>query len=157
MGHPGGGTDTEVLVLLDVVEVTSEVPVGRAGALKLLVLLSSGQTSRPQARSVGQHPPPSETGHDRNPDEHTKVFGACELEEGDCVVLVSFVVGVVTTTTVVVPDVGEGGGFVVDVEGSGVVLDVEGVGTMTTTVVETCTHPTPWQAYPGKQQPPPGF
>ena len=66
--------EEEGLVLDGEVPV-SDVPVGRPGAVKLFVLLSSGHTSLPHARSVGQHPPPSDTGHDRKPEEQTRVLG----------------------------------------------------------------------------------
>lgn len=137
-----------MLELLDVVVVVADVLVGLAGALKLFVLLNSGQTSRPHARSVGQHPPPSDAGHDLNPGEHTSTFvvEVVEVVEGGSVVLggtapvlVVTLVDIaveVTTTTVVTLDVN------VDVGGDGgdelvVVLVLEGVGIMTTTAVET--------------------
>lgn len=64
----------------------AESVVGLPGAVKLFVLLSSGQTSRPQARSVGQQPPPRDAGHDLKPDEQASVFGGVELLDGAAVV-----------------------------------------------------------------------
>jgi hypothetical protein len=57
--------------------------VGRTGAATVAVEVNSGQTSRPQARSVGQHPPPRDAGHDRNPELQANVLeGPAVLEVG---------------------------------------------------------------------------
>ena len=61
------------------------------------------------------------------------------------------IVVVVSVVSVVVEMDVEGGGWL-DVE-----VEVDVVGRTTTTVVMTCIHPTPLQAYPGRQHPPPGF
>ena len=46
-------------------EALVSVPlVGRTGAAAVAVLESGGQLGEPQARSVGQHPPPTLAGHD---------------------------------------------------------------------------------------------
>lgn len=154
---------------------TSEFEVGRPGAVKLSVLSISGQTSRPQARSVGQQPPPREAGQERKPEEHISVFGAAEVLGGDVAV------GLVVSVVVVIAVEGGGGGStvvvvvsvsvsssVVDDGGGGVgggrgaedveALDVvEGVGATTTTAVEVATQPTSKHAYPGRQHPPLGL
>lgn len=154
-----------------VVEVDeAEFDVGLAGAVKLLVLLSSGQTSLPHARSVEQQPPPSEAGHERNPGEHTRMFADDEVLGGGIVLLAlvddeelvdegaTVEEGVELEggkgAIMVVEGVDEGGGGIVDELEEDV---VDGVGVTTTTAVEIAIHPTPSHAYPGKQQPPPGF
>ena len=132
--------------------------VGRAGAVKLPVLLVSGQMSRPHARSVGQQPPPRETGQDRKPGEHIRVEGGVELLRGvsvivaDAEALESDSVGsggtikaVVVVSTVVV---GRGAAIDVVVVVPIVMVDLldvlelgEGVGVTTTTAVEVAMHP----------------
>lgn len=151
-------------VEVEVIEKESDV--GRPGAAKEFVLESSGQTSLPQARSVEQQPPPRLEGQERKPEEHCSVFGleaggggvvlGDEDEEGADEVLDGTVTGgrtvvVVSVVSVVVEIIVAGGGWL-EVED-----DVDEVGTTTMTVVMTCIHPTPLQAYPGRQQPPPGF
>lgn len=92
--------------------VATEFEVGRAGAAKVFVLLSAGHRSLPQARSVGQQPPPNDAGQDRKPDEQTRTFGESELLDGlellvvvvviiFCVVVVVVMVAVVSVVSVV--------------------------------------------------------
>lgn len=71
--------------------------VGRSGATKMAVLLVSGHTSCPQARSVGQQPPPSVTGQDRKPGEQVTVVvdATTVVEVGAVLMLVSNTVEVV--------------------------------------------------------------
>lgn len=96
--------------------------VGRAGAVKLFVLLSSGHRSLPHARSVGQQPPPNEAGHDRKPGEHTSVFGRLEILVGVVVIVGS-----------------------ADVVDSGSELElVVGTGTGTNVVVSVCVWVSVW-------------
>lgn len=198
-------------VAVDVLVASTVFDVGRAGAVKLSVLVSSGHTSLPQARSVGQQPPPKDAGHERKPEEQTSVFGWLELLKVVVVVIVLSVVVVVVVPSVVVSVVVGGGATVVllvDVVGVGsevelggrgtgtivlvsvcvavcvcvctcvsvsVCVSVEGsagggdddvldekgvddvVGIIVTTAVDVATQPTSKQAYPGTQQPPPGF
>lgn len=68
--------DDDVMVSLTVSDV------GLPGAVKLPVLLVSGQTSRPHARSVGQHPPPRDAGQDLKPDEQTRVLAGVDVLSG---------------------------------------------------------------------------
>lgn len=79
--------DVDVTVVLAV--AVSDV--GRAGAVKLPVLLVSGQMSGPHARSVGQQPPPREAGQDRKPEEQISVATVVEVLDS---VLVSVLVTV---------------------------------------------------------------
>lgn len=138
----------------------AEFEVGLPGAVKLFVLLSSGQTSRPHARLVGQQPPPSEAGQDRNPAEQASVLGGVEVLGGGTVVVEVEVEVEIVGVILLVLGGGGGGGTtavaVVVVEDIDDVL-LEGVGTTTTIVVITCMHPMPSHVYPGRQQPPPGF
>lgn len=69
-----------------------------------------------------------------------------ELEGGNGAIMV--------VVAVLVDDIDEGGGGGVDEELDDVVV---GVGVTMTTAVDTAIQPTPSHAYPGKQQPPPGF
>lgn len=68
MGQPENGLD--VVDALVVVVVSS---VGRTGGMTVCVVESGGQPAEdPQARSVGQHPPPREAGHERKPVEQVR-------------------------------------------------------------------------------------
>lgn len=151
--------DVDVTVVLSV----AVADVGRAGAAKLPVLLVSGQMSGPHARSVGQQPPPRETGQDRKPEEHISV--ATVVEVLDSVldsVLVSVLVSVgdgedimeglafeldnvgrgATAVAPVVLDSEEGDGLEKLELGEGVSVGVGvGVGVTTTTAVEVAMQP----------------
>ena len=109
-----------------------------------------GQLTLPQARSVGQQPPPREDAQDRNPEEHVKISGIVDVVE------------VTTVVVVVETELVNGGGALVMEEKLGsngaedvgvtitvaVVVGVEGVGVdvtvgVTKTVaVEFITQPT---------------
>jgi hypothetical protein len=117
--------------------------VGRTGAPTVAVEDNSGQTSRPQARLVGQQPPPRDAGQERKPEEHTKVLGTLDV----------LVIGVIEEVTIE----DDGGGVVtgvVDIRDDDRVEGGEGV--TTTVAVELSKQPPLTQAYPGMQQPPPG-
>lgn len=159
-------------MVVDVTVVEAEFDVGRAGAVKLFVLERAGQISLPQAREVGQQPPPREAGHERKPEEHERVFGV-EVEEEVDVVGGGVVVVVVEVSVgkglLLVVGTGIGAGIIVVVvsvliEGGGGVLEgielveiAEDVVVTTTTAVDTAIHPRSSHAYPGRQHPPPGF
>jgi len=149
---------------VDVIVAVAVFDVGRAGALKLPVLLVSGHTSRPHARSVGQQPPPREAGQDLNPEEQTKVLGMVEVLEGGFVG-VGDGEDVVEGLALELDEGGGGGGTTVVsvmVDGGGGRLDEleleeevdVGVGVRMTTAVEVAMQPTSRQAYPGRQHPP---
>lgn len=164
-----------------VVVVAAEFEVGRAGALRLSVEDIAGQNWLPQARSVGQQPPPRLAGQDLKPLLHTRLFGGVVLGElvevtivvvvvSDKmdVVLVGMLLEVVGLDVVLELVVGLSTGGVtmvvrVTVTVEAPITDVTGVemlvgvGTTVTTVVLVCTQPTSKQAYPGKQHPPPWF
>lgn len=141
------------------VVVTEESDVGRPGAVKLFVEESSGQTSLPQARFVGQQPPPKVDGQERKPEEHCRVFGVevgggvvlgdeVEVVEDELLVMTAGMIVVVVSVVSVTVEIEVDRGCVLEE-----VVDV--VGTITTTVVMTCIQPTSSHAYPGKQHPPP--
>ena len=129
-------------VAVEVVVASTVFDVGRAGAVKLFVLLSSGHKSLPQARSVGQQPPPNDAGHERKPDEQTRTFGWLELLVVVVVIVFSVVVvvtiavvAVVESVVVSVVVVGDTVVVLVDGLGDGPEFDVEGTGTGTGTIV----------------------
>jgi hypothetical protein len=141
----------------EVVGGVSEV--GRTGAPTAAVEDNSGQMSRPQARSVGQQPPPRDAGHERNPEEQTNVLGALDV----LIMVVIVAVVLVEVDGAAVVDVGGGGGTTaVGVDGTVEVCLVDdctveaGEGVTTTVAVELSRQPPFTQAYPGIQQPPPG-
>lgn len=139
--------------------------VGRTGAATVAVEDCSGQTSRPQARSVGQHPPPRDAGQERNPEEHVSVLGgvavlvmvvivAVVLCEGDGVGVADAVGGAATTVAVDAEEATTVVGDKLCVAEDGRLEREEG---LTTTVsVELSRQPPLTQAYPGMQHPPPG-
>lgn len=145
------------------VVVVGSLEVGRTGASTVRVDDNSGQTSRPQARFVGQQPPPSDTGQDRKPEEQSNV-----LERVDVIVILVVVplrlcdVGDVVADaaeeeeTVTVDDDGAETMVVVIDEVCVAVGAVLEDGMMITVAVELSRQPPVTQAYPGTQQPPPG-
>jgi hypothetical protein len=107
--------------------------VGRTGALGVSVEGRAGQYGDPQARSVGQQPPPDEAGHDLKPEVQVSTLLLGVLEVGVTIIEV-LVVLVETNGTLV--DTGGGTGTIVLVEVT-VVGGADGsVGVMTVVIVK---------------------
>lgn len=94
--------------------VVGTTDVGRTGAPTVAVEVNSGQTSLPQARSVGQQPPPRDAGQERKPEEHPSVLVMLDVLSIVVVVMVGLcALGLAGTADVV------GGEATTTVEGEG--------------------------------------